>query len=539
MNNPPSDKNKKLVKELKKRKKKFDKAFKENITKDIEFETPDFILRSSFLSFAMSGGWRIPVAFIVTTLLLTISILMWSNAFRNEWWIDPFFASDFRQTDCITVSENISGYIDADFSEKLPPKKVLELYTTDQLKALRDDDVVNHLYGFNYSRCYVNGVDLNTPILLGTPETYQLMRYEMAEGDCAFDGGEDMPEVVLSGEEFSGYHVGDTIVLTFSEEMFDWFSGGEYLPRPDEYKPLTVRVAGKVGFPYITQSSEFWVSAGKPYIEGNYYSKIFMLYNENNMNILKDHGFCVLSEDESYYVSYKEDADPAAIERYRSDISSMFFANTSNFLSEANITPTYKLYQGEIIFSAEKAPEISEPSPKIVRVFLPPAPIIFSFLSSLVLILMINLTFDRITSGYGIKGKNSISLGDAVKTAVIVPILSAIIPLIALFSISFRYVCHSSTAPTLFAQLGVILISPYFLKCFAVMLFLLLIVIVPAIIFSFRKFKSAVNSEQLSKESFVYKEAEYYTAESYVPNDFEMADYSLVNEQHKNENDNE
>lgn len=525
---PTPQKDNKSKTQFEKKKLILEKKFKENITKDIEFQAPDFVLRSSFLSFVLSGGWRIPVAFIVTTLLLTISILMWSNTFRSEWWIDPFFASDLRQTDCIVVSENITEYIRCDYSESTPPKKILELYTTDYLKELRNSDVVEHLYGFNTSRGYVDGGELNTPILLGTPDTYRLMNYEMAEGDCAFDGGEDMPEVVLSGEEFNGYHVGDTIVLTSSSDMFDYFSAGRYLPKPDEYKPLTVRVAGKVGFPYITQKSQFYVTSETPHIEGDYFSKIFMIYNDKNMEILKDHGFCVLSEDENYYVSYKQDADPAAIESYRNHIRSMFFANTSNFLSEANITPTYNLYQGEIIFSAEKAPEISEPSPKIVRMILPPAPIIFSFLSSLVLILMINLTFNRITSGCGIKGKNSTSLGDAVKTAIFIPLFSAIIPTIALFAVSFKYVGHSPTAPTLISQLVSILFSPYFLKCFAVIFFMLLIIIVPAIIFSFRKFRSAVNSEQMSKESFIYKEAEYYTAESYVPNDFEQADYNAA-----------
>lgn len=490
-----------------------------NLHKEVELELPESVKRHSLICFLINGFVYFIVFLIISNILLTIGSCLWSDALIENRWIDPFFHSDIQNTDAVTLGANLSS-LSTVISGSSFDNKMREGLNQDEIKWLYDQDIVDKVYGFE--SCLVD-LDDGYGIFwmqIGTPETFDMLGYEvMGSGlNTDPDHAPDLPEAMLSGAAFAKYKPGDIVTLCTNSGLVDNYLGSEYLPRPVS-EPLRVKVAGKVAFPYQSTTEGFYLSNGYPYFSTSTDNRIFMVYNKSNLEKLSKNGFVVSNQYGTHYITYKPGTSEREIEDFRNYVNSLYRFNNYDYTSPDNIKPA----------TADFLLKPKEPAPAFIRTVMAPAPLLFAAICSLLLLIALSLNI-KTSSGSNVPIKGCmVTAHDVVRAAVLMTVLSFIIPyfvLIARCLATLKSCLGEYGFREAFAEM---LTSPHLIKMSFAFLVMMLIVLIPSVVFSIRKMKDSGRSEEMSKESYVYREPEYYTPDSYSANDFERADYDLIN----------
>ena len=504
---------------------KLAEIYKKNIYKDAENidKTPDFIKKSSFLCFVLNGFFRLLFVLIVCIVLLSIAVWVWSDTLMKARWTEPFFESDILQTDCVCIAPNVKSYVESEYSVgNTPDHEARKGIETDYIGWLYEQKPVEKVYGFADSHVKFEDKYSDITLQIGTPETFDLLKFEIIGSPLNNnpDKTDDLPEVLLSGASFANYKPGDIITIS-DNDIYDYSESNVYrdlLPK-QKAAPMNCRVVGKITFPYQTIDDYFLVTSKSPFYSTNTENKILMLYNEHNMSLLKNKGYTVRAENNNYYVKYKSDAKQADIDAVRNILNGKYVYNTYYYTSSPNVVWT----AGEMEIMPEK------PVPLVFRAIFAPVPLMLAAICSFLLCIVMISIIKTILQNKLTVPKKIITVGDIVKTSVVITVLSFVIPYVTTLFRCFAVLNFCSSDEVIPMAYLELLLSPHMIKLTIAIIVMMLIIIVPAVIFSIRKMNETIVSKQKTKESLTYRPPEYYTPDSYSPNDFEKADYDLIN----------
>ena len=507
-----------------KKKREFMKIDMEWITND----SPKVVLspelqKSSLITFIASGFFRLLLGMIICAILINISVSLVSNNIVRDQWLDILSETDFLETECIGVAECLNG--PAVDPERYP--RAAELFDSDLLEMLRDQPPVEKLYGFDNVpvRCIQNGS--RASLMAAFPETYDLLKYPIPAVSSLNSAVSDseLPSAVVSGPDFAGITVGQVITITVDPETIRTYDdSAKYIAS----KGTDFRVVAKVGFPYTTLRDGFIIGNDKsPYFSVSGENRVFVLHDEKTVEALKEADIRLTPGIEDFFVIYKLGAPDWQIREFHELIYGMMPAEGyESFGLENLVRSTISLFPKDF----------TKPMPSVFRSIFHPVSTLLIAICIVICVLVMVSVVRKIIYGKGVEGSGRIHFSDILITSILFGLGSVLPPALLHYYRCTLVIDH-------YGQNGVspliawdIITSRYFLICMAFMLAAVVGMVIASVLFSYRRCKLAKQSEELSKESYVYRPTEYFTEDSYQPNDFDVADYDLLKEDGKTDN---
>ncbi len=431
------------------------------------------------------------------------------------------------QSDCVALSRNLS-YQMSELDDKH-----LYYYASDLLESYKEHQSIENVFGFDLAEAsyYNNSFELKTAY----PETYDLIRTDQIEGQW-FSGHEssgEYPEAVVCGMIFNDVSIGDTIEIESRgadprERITELESPEdvEEFIQADQYdKPrgrMTVKVIGKLLLPYYSIDFRERFSDESAYARYTNSPCIYLLHNDVTVSAMKRSNFDLYPQNSFIYVTYKTGSEEEK-ETFKNYITSMGYR-------------AYNLEYSNIVHTSSFIKSSSDNSQYyLLNSLIYPVNIGFLALSCIISAIFIIVTIQIYTnySNYDNEAKNSaVSI---IKSVIAVSVISAVIGgLLFLITYSSRYCMKSGFQPIIY--FSELMKSTYFLNSIIFLLVYFIILCSFSCIATIIKFKSLKNSIEETKESYTYRQPEYYS--EYNERSFEVSDPNEITDNNQLTSDN-
>lgn len=408
------------------------------------------------------------------------------------------YQQDILRSDCVAQSYNI-------WRNGMQYSKRKDYYNTDQLETYKTNELVDKVYGFDTALGKYHGKFIR--IYTAYPETYNLLA-SCVQAETWFDGApadDTYPAAVVCGADFHDVNTGDIITFNGYRNELQPTGDGRLEEVSETLEPVSVRVAGKIGYPYLAPDFSYPFSDKSPHIHFTGRPVIYLLHDDKTVSALSSAGLSMRPENNFFYVTYhqsKTDQIPA----FRDSVVLM--------TTYGDDPPEYQ----NIAPTATYLTTSGRPAHSFFVEIITNRHVLSAIFLSWVLISVIVFSIIR---------KKIHSIGTTT------PLISTSLPAI------IRYILLMSTIPVVIACLNFILaahirypdvsFSDWFSSSYALSIMGLLLLVwvflsTTTLIVPILQYKHLKKFVRLSTESYTYKPVDTYSG--YEQRDFEVADNS-------------
>lgn len=451
---------------------------------------------------------------LAATILFSVLLAMYR--YDRNWKRTACFVynTPIQSSACINLTEAIFagfGY-DEQYSEE-----ARKLYYKDYLEIINKRDEVDKVYGFDVCEGMCWSRDSVVEINTGYEYSFDILGLHLSQGKwpTAEPTEDGIPNAVVCGPSFSDASIGDIILISpFYTETDPEYEDAILHPEKLESKRMQVRIVGKVDFPYRTPCLDGYLHRTYPFASYEDLEKVFLVHNDQTVKVIESYNFRVapqnrclyvkLNNSEDSYEKLKEFADSVWFDAYN---GTSFIFPTSQDVGEARHIIPFNIFT-----------YFTNPIVWLVMAFI-----------WLAMTLALLHTINKISKSHA-EGKGKRFSARPVISAIFFMIFVPAIIACAIFLL-IEIGQGAGTGNSEFGRIIEGLCSEYLSNAVIAVMFMALVISSCSIIMPIRKMFSSKHSEELTKQAFTYRKPEYYTEESYEPNDFEAAQYPPPDQQ--------
>ncbi len=283
------------------------------------------------LSFIKSGILFIIISAVLITIIFCTIFENGNKLFSENYSKRMILGSDLSQTDCIALSHNMDECKLSIIQEELKhneqniknnKKPEPSFFDNDLLETYKNSSVMDKVYGFDVCEAMYN--ENSVVLYTAYPETYELIRsgYQEETWFSNTDPDDKYPAAVLCGADFENVRIGDIISLKGYDSRFVTENNEKTVFQTRYLDSISIRVAGKIGFPYLSPDFSYRFIDSPFDIHYNKKAVIYLKHDEKTVSALRSAGLSVNPGNTFIYAGYRTD-NVYRIEAFRKNVNEM------------------------------------------------------------------------------------------------------------------------------------------------------------------------------------------------------------------------